>query len=167
MAACAQAVDSNSGSQENIKPNGQENSSAIPQEVDRGLQNKQTDRDRELNAFFASGKYSYCDAKILANYWGQSVVEAKARIGRKIIWGDGGVPYLEQFMVDARVRALQNPEELCYFQENEYSYDDAVVLAKFWGDRTPWDAKLRIERNLLLDNKQVVQQALRMANSRR
>ena len=165
MAACAQAVDSNSRSKQNIKPNGGENSSAISQEVDRGLQNKQTDLDRELNAFFASGKYTYCDAKILANYWGQSVVEAKARIGRKIIWGKKDVLYLEQYMVDARVRALQNPEELCYFLENEYTYDDAVVLAKFWGDRTPWDAKLRIERNLILGNKRIVQETLGLASS--
>lgn len=128
---------------------------------------KQRNPDPELNAFFASGKYTYCDAKILANYWGQSVVEAKARIGRKLMWGNGGVPFLEQFMVDARVRALQNPEELCYFQENKYTYNDAVVLAEFWGDRTPWEAKLRIERNLLLGNKQVVQQALGLAQRRR
>ncbi|MGK7903465.1 MAG: hypothetical protein AB4352_19080 [Hormoscilla sp.] len=166
MAACTQAVDSKTGIQQNVKPNGQENSSAIPQEVDPGLQNKQTDRERELNAFFASGKYSYCDAKILANYWGQSVVEAKARIGRKIIWGKKDVLYLEQFMVDARVRALQNPEELCYFQENKYTYNDAVVLAEFWGDRTPWEAKLRIERNMILGNKQIVQQTLRLLNNR-
>ena len=30
MAACARAVDGNRGIQQNVKPNGQENSSAIP-----------------------------------------------------------------------------------------------------------------------------------------
>ena len=117
----------------------------------------------ELDAFFSS-KYTYCDAQLLGNYWGQSALDAKVRIGQKILWGDRGVAYLEQFIVDAQGQALsQDIRNLCLYFEQGYSYDDAVALAEFWGDPSPWDAKIRIERNLILGNDEIVQEALRLA----
>jgi hypothetical protein len=117
----------------------------------------------ELDAFFSS-KYTYCDAQRLSEYWGQSVVDAKVRIGQKILWGDRGVAYLEQYLVDAQAQALfQDIRNLCLFSEQGYTYDDAVALSKFWGDPSPWDAKIRIERNLILGNDEIVQEALRLA----
>ena len=133
-------------------------------------QKKKGTKTKELNAFFRSG-YDYWDARILADYWGQSLDEAKARIGRKIMWGGSDVAILEQFLVDARVQALvsvssslnrnRNPHK--FYTESKYDYDDAVDLAKFWGDRTPFDAKLRIERNLILGNDEIIEEALRFA----
>ncbi len=122
--------------------------------------------NKELQAFFTS-QYDYWDAKVLANYWGQSVEDAKARIGRKILWGKKDVAILEQFLLDARVKALQSvavgPNSL--YSESKYKYDDAALLAKFWGDTSPWDAKLRIERNLILGNDKIIDQALQYARS--
>ena len=116
-----------------------------------------------LDAFFSS-EYTYCDAQRLAEYWGDSLVDAKVSIGQKILWGDRGVAYLEQYLVDAEAQALfQDIRNLCLFYEEGYTYDDAVALSKFWGDSSPWDAKIRIERNLILGNDEIVQEALRLA----
>lgn len=121
-------------------------------------------RQDELQTFFSS-KYDYWDARVLANYWGQSIDEAKARIGRKILWGKSDVAILEQFLVDARIKALQkmqgsNPS-LELYGESQYKYDDAVKLAKLWGERSPWDAKIRIEKNLILGQEEIIEKALR------
>ncbi|MBW4462723.1 MAG: hypothetical protein KME47_21170 [Nodosilinea sp. WJT8-NPBG4] len=118
----------------------------------------QTERD----AYLSSG-YNYWDAAQLANYWGQNVDEAKARIGRKILWGPADVALLEQFLLDARLEALQSVDELRLYSETTYTYDDAAALAEFWGDATPYDAKLRIERNLIMGNFQEVGYALKLA----
>jgi hypothetical protein len=127
-------------------------------------------KEQELQAFFNS-KYNYWDARILANYWGQSLPEAKARIGRKVLWGPASTAILEQFLVDARVKALQSvgpaedPSSYKLYRESRYTYDDAQTLARFWGDPSPIDAKLRIERNLILGNQKIIDQALRYARS--
>ncbi len=121
-------------------------------------------RDREWKAFFSS-KYDYWDARVLADYWGQSIGEAKARMGRKILWGKSDVAILEQFLVDARFKALQNIQgsnpSLELYSESKYKYNDAQKLAKLWGDSSPWEAKIRIEKNLILGQPEVIEQALR------
>ena len=125
---------------------------------------------REVNAFSRSN-YDYWDARVLADYWGQSVYEAKARMGRKILWGPENVAILEQFLVDARTQALRraqsasSPNAYKLYRESSYNYQDAEALARFWGDRTPTDAKLRIERNLILGNDEIIEEALRFARS--
>ena len=113
----------------------------------------------EIQAFTIS-KYTYCDATLLADYWGQSIYAAKARIGRKVIWQSGGIPFLEQMLVDARLKALTTEGTRCGYQDNGYTYDNAVALAEFWGDPSPWKAKQRIEHNLMLGNQDVVDAAL-------
>ncbi len=120
-------------------------------------------RDREFKAFFNS-KYDYWDARVLGSYWKQSVVEAKARIGRKILWGKSDVAILEQFLVDARIQALQkiqtsNPN-LQLYGESKYKYNDAEKLATVWGERSPWDAKIRIEKNLILGQQEIIEKAI-------
>ena len=117
---------------------------------------------RELDAFFDS-EYTYWDAAVLASYWGQDLDETKARIGRKVMWGPADVAMLEQFLLDARLESLQSVDELEFYRETSYGYDDAVFLADFWGDATPFDAKLRIERNLILGNADEVAAALQLA----
>lgn len=121
-------------------------------------------RDKEWKAFFSS-KYDYWDARVLADYWGQSIGEAKARMGRKILWGKSDVAILEQFLVDARFKALQriqgsNPS-LELYGESKYKYNDAEKLAKLWGEYSPYEAKIRIEKNLILGQEEVIEQALR------
>jgi hypothetical protein len=118
----------------------------------------------ELDAFFDSGKYTYCDAKILGNYWGRSEVDAKVLIGQKILSGERGIAYLEQYHVDAQIQALSQPEpSVCFFYEKGYTYDDAVALAEFWFEASPWEAKIRAEKNFILGKDEVVKNALRLA----
>ena len=121
-------------------------------------------RDRELNAF-SNSKYDYWDARVLSDYWGKSAYEAKALIGRKIIWGKSDVAILEQFLVDARIKALQklnsSSNNLPLYIDSKYRYNDAQKLAKLWGEQSPWDAKIRIERNLILGQQEIIEQALR------
>jgi len=117
----------------------------------------------ELDTFFSS-EYTYWDAAQLASYWGQDLDEAKARIGRKILWGPADVAILEQFLLDARLESLQAVDDLRFYGETNYTYDDAAALAEFWGDATPYDAKLRIERNLIMGNADEVDYALELAN---
>ena len=123
-------------------------------------------RDREWKAFFSS-KYDYWDARVLADYWGQSIGEAKARMGRKILWGNSNVAILEQFLVDARFKALQKIQgsspSLELYGESKYKYNDAQKLAKLWGDSSPYEAKIRIEKNLILGQPDVIEQALQQA----
>ncbi|MGK7889192.1 MAG: hypothetical protein AB4042_07645 [Leptolyngbyaceae cyanobacterium] len=116
----------------------------------------------ELNAFWNSS-YSFWDAEVLARYWGQSSDESKARIGRKILFGPADVAILEQFLLDARVEALLQVDNLNFYLQSTYTYDDAVALAEFWGDPSPYDAKLRIERNLIMGNEELIGEALRFA----
>lgn len=127
--------------------------------------------DKEFQAY-QSSKYDYWDARILADYWSKSEGEAKAIIGRKILWGPADVAILEQFLVDARVKALKsakpapNPSSYKLFRESEFrEYEDVEALAKFWGDPSPMDTKLRIERNLILGNDEILKKALQFARS--
>ena len=120
-------------------------------------------KNKELNAFHRS-QYDYWDARVLADYWGQSVIEAKARIGRKILWGKYDVSILEQFLVDARIQGLQSLQgnrTLKLYSESKYRYNDAEKLAAVWGERSPWEAKVRIEKNLILGQQEVIEKALR------
>ena len=126
---------------------------------------KQT-KNREINAF-SNSKYDYWDARVLGDYWGQSAYEAKARIGRKILWGKSDVAILEQFLVDARFKALQKMQSsspsLELYGESTYNYNDAQKLATLWGDSSPYEAKIRIEKNLILGQPEVIEQALQQA----
>ncbi|MDM8562084.1 hypothetical protein QUF54_01900 [Candidatus Marithioploca araucensis] len=112
-----------------------------------------------LDAFW-EGKYTYCDAKLLAAYWKQSIYEAKARAGEKLLRGERSV--VGDYLSSAR-RYAQEHNATCSFYEDGYIYEDAVLLAKYWGKAEPWDAKLKMNR-LLMDGKNAdIQAALRSA----
>ena len=117
-------------------------------------------QDEEIQAF-ADSQYDYWDAKVLASFWGTDTWDAKARIGRKILWGVENVAYLEQMLLDARIEALNTADPIDYFFEG-YTYDDAEQLRDFWGEISTWDTKLRIGRNLIMGNDDVVETALRL-----
>ncbi|HSM80128.1 MAG TPA: hypothetical protein VLS96_00500 [Nodosilinea sp.] len=116
----------------------------------------------EIDAYYNSG-YTYWDAAQLASYWGQNLDDTKARMGRKMLWGAADIAMLEQFLLDARLASLSSVDDLRFYGESEYTYQDAVVLAEFWGDATPYDAKLRIERNLIMGSAYEVDNALELA----
>lgn len=121
--------------------------------------------DQEADAFYDS-KFNYWDAKVLANFWNEEVGETKSRIGRKLLWGAEDKAFLEQQLVDARIKALGSVEELQLYSISGFTYDDAEALAEFWGVPSPWESKLRIERNLILGQFQVVSDALELSRKR-
>lgn len=88
------------------------------------------DSQAEIERFLES-QYTWCDAALLAAHWQQSSLEAKARIGRKIGWGD--IDVLESYLAGAR-RSVQGeiPED-CAFYNNGFTYEDAELLAEYWG----------------------------------
>ncbi len=116
--------------------------------------------DQEAWNAFANSQYDYWDALVLSKFWNESPGETKVRMGRKLIWGGDSKVYLEQKMLDARVHALSQAEQLTFFFASGYNYDDAVVLAKFWGDASPYEGKLRAERNIIIGDRYLVESAL-------
>ena len=73
--------------------------------ADGVFQVAQNSREDEFNAYANSG-YTYWDAKVLAKFWGEDVDEAKARIGRKCLWGGESKALLGLFLTDARVKEI-------------------------------------------------------------
>lgn len=120
-------------------------------------------QDQGLDAFFSS-QYDYWDASILSDFWGLSITETKSQMGFKILNGPAGKALLAQDLTDARISALGSLEELRYFVEQQYTYEDAELLADFWGEPSAYEAKLRIELNLILDQQQEIDLALALAN---
>lgn len=128
----------------------------------------QDDRRQQEWAAYGNSKYTYWDAKVLATFWGDGdVSEAKALIGRKLLWGSTGKALLEQYMVDARFKALNNAENLNLYFDTGLSYDDVEALAEFWGESDTYQAKIRVERNFILGNEYVVREAVRLAKQKK
>lgn len=123
---------------------------------------EESSRSEQIRAFGFS-KYSYWDARVLAKFWNTDVLEAKATMGYKILEGPLTKAMLDQHLVDARIKALANVEQLSLYSESDYGYEDAAALAKFWYDQSPYESKLRIERNLIMGNEEVVRAALGLA----
>ena len=105
-----------------------------------------------LNAFNNSGSYTYCDAKVLGNYWGKSPYDAKIYIGM-ILTGEISSPsQLNADQSRARqvaVDRLWSNQQLCFFAQKGLTYDDAVDLANYWGSQDPFHAKLYVEKLLI------------------
>jgi hypothetical protein len=110
---------------------------------------------------YASSRYDYCDAKMIAIVWGQSVSDAKLTLGNKVAAGltsladadiaNGRQKALAQFDSDRAIR--------CSYSDAGYSYDDAAMLASHWGMDT-WEAKMLIEKKLLWGNADIVKSEL-------
>lgn len=113
-------------------------------------------------AAFANSKYDYCDAKLLGAYWGQSIDEAKARIGRKIGWHDEDI--LNGMLKDALTRAQTNNSPKCEYYEAGYTYDDAEALSRLWGVDVA-EAKARMQRKMMWGNEDVLKAEIATARS--
>lgn len=122
--------------------------------------------EKEQQAFFAS-QYTYWDAFVLSKFWNQNLGDTKARMGRKILWGPADKATLDQYLLDGRIKALNSVNSsLNLYPQSSYSYKDAQALANFWGDATPYDAKVRIEKNLIMGNEKAVKKALVIAKNK-
>ncbi|MBP9093139.1 hypothetical protein KBI23_19090 [bacterium] len=129
-------------------------------------QAQNTSQDQKNWDAYSRSKYSYTDASVLAKFWKQNIGEAKSRIGSKLLAGPMGEDTLAQYMVDARIAALgavNSNQGLTYWQDSSHTYDDAVALAKLWGEPSPWEAKVRVERNLILGNEKIIQNSIELA----
>lgn len=130
-------------------------------------------QDQRFLEAYGRSKYSFMDAALLAKFWNEDIGAAKTRIGSKLM-PDPTAPDmvgvgLDQDLVDARLKALaaMNPQQgLTYWQDSNHTYDDAVALAKLWGEKSPWDAKIRVEKNLILGNEKVVNKTVEIARKR-
>ena len=116
--------------------------------------------------YFAQG-YTYCDAKVLAAFWGETTpYAAKVRLGDKMLrWGPADA---QAHVPDARAQALQKPasEMPCSFADGGYSYEDAVLLATYWGKNEPWGAKLKMAQLLIEGKNRAIKTALKRAKAR-
>ena len=109
---------------------------------------------------YSSSSYDYCDAKLLAAYWGQDIEEAKARIGRKLGWGDTDV--IESMLDSARERARTNGAPTCGYWEAGYSYEDAEALSAMWGVPIS-QAKATMESKILWGNEDLLKEEIARA----
>jgi hypothetical protein len=75
---------------------------------------------------YASSSYTYCDAKLISDFWGISVDSAKSQIGQKIMHGiDSNLPSI--------LAASRHAGHRCAWEDTQYSYNDAAQLAQLWG----------------------------------
>jgi hypothetical protein len=115
----------------------------------------------DLMEVFLNSRYGYCDAKMISLVWGSSVQDAKVTLGLKVLSNLENLADAD--IASGRERSLAafetNRELRCSYEEAGYSYEDAVLLGQVWGIDS-WEAKMRIERQVLLGDLSVVRQAL-------
>jgi len=122
--------------------------------------------DQQSESFFNS-PYNYDDAELLAGFWGEkSPYDAKLKIGGLLLNGQANA--VVQALKNAQNKNKSKPDVTesqkgDAFFNSKYTYDDASLLATFWGKESPWDAKLKIGGLLLSSNDAAVQQALKKA----
>jgi hypothetical protein len=79
---------------------------------------------KDVDAFFKNG-YTYCDAKLLASFWGIDTGQAKEAGGAKIRAKNEKT--LKNLLKQARKQSA------CNFEDTQVSFEDASTLATFWG----------------------------------
>ena len=105
-----------------------------------------------MQTFFASG-YVYCDAKLVAEFWGDDIGETKATIGLKILNGLGSA-------VADILNSSRQAGHSCEWSDTGYTYADAERLASIWGLAEPYQAKLRVASYVTNGQGSVVDKAL-------
>lgn len=120
-------------------------------------------RDADAVKAFFDGGYTGWDAAVLADFWGTDSSDAKERAGAKLMGPPESKVYLQLCLVDARAKALANVEELRFYPTSGFSYEDAELLARTWGQGDAYQGKLLIERNLILGNRSLLEQALELS----
>lgn len=86
-------------------------------------------QDKTIAAYAAN--YNFCDAKVLAAFWGESIFEAKLSIGNKIL--NLGATTADATLTAARSTAISSENELpCIYSDGGYDYKDSAALANYW-----------------------------------
>jgi hypothetical protein len=114
--------------------------------------------DDDMAVFLRQSKYTYCDAKIIASLWKQSVERSKAYIGAKLATKNAAA--VDNVLASARANAKKNRGARCSFHEAGYSFDDAVALGKIW-KISESDTKVRVEDKILAGNEALVRKLLK------
>lgn len=117
-----------------------------------------SERDREIATFLAQDKYTYCDAKMIAGMWKQSIEESKAFIGAKL--GMRSTRSVDRTVSKARVHAQKNQAARCSFHDAGFTYQDAVRLARMWRV-SEGDAKALVEDKIVAGQEAAIRQQLR------
>ena len=122
--------------------------------------------ESQLFTAYANSKYDYDDAKLLAKYWGKSnAYEAKLKIGRLLKAGDSS--WVQSSLASAKKesnsQSFSDHDLFEAYANSKYSYDDAKLLAKYWGKSNTYEAKLKIGRLLKTDGARWVQSSLESA----
>lgn len=92
-------------------------------------------KDPEAVCPFHQSEYSFDDVADLAALWEMDVAEAKARVERKLVWGDRDV--IEEALREARTPrgAAERPNDEALrgrFWDAKYTTCDAEVIASHW-----------------------------------
>ncbi|MEZ4316428.1 MAG: hypothetical protein R3F61_02940 [Myxococcota bacterium] len=102
-----------------------------------------------LTQRFLSSDYTLCDALMVSKLFDFSQADAKSYIGQKIEWGTTHI--LDGDLKRAREKGAKDATYRCQFHQSGYGYDDAEVLAKYWGLNVS-DAKTRVEQKIQAGN---------------
>ncbi|OQY56552.1 MAG: hypothetical protein DRR08_07560 [Candidatus Parabeggiatoa sp. nov. 2] len=124
--------------------------------IQKALQQARQQGQQESEAFWNS-KYTYDDAELLAEYWGKSTWDAKLKIARLLVSGDDAA--IQKDLQQAKAEQQQWNA----YSNSKYTYDDAAVLAEYWGKSEAWDAKLKIGSLLVSGDEAAIQKALQQA----
>ena len=90
--------------------------------------------------FYNDKNHTFCDIKLLAKFWGESNYDAKIGAGTMMEQGQG--QHIPGKLAVARTMGVT-----CGWADADnprYTYDDAVVLAKYWGEPNPGAAKSKV-----------------------
>jgi hypothetical protein len=116
----------------------------------------------DKTAFFESS-FDYCDAKLMAGFWGESVSEAKATISFTL--GVGGEDLVRQSLKMAREKALQTSSPTCSIYEMGYAPADAEALAKYFNYSSTSEAKAAMFNKMLNQGEPALIQVLKAAGA--
>lgn len=106
---------------------------------------------------FIQSRFDYCDAKVLGEFWGVPVDDAKMRIGNKVVAG------ASQIVASELKEAFAKPGHSdCTWVELDYSYADAEAMAAHWGQSTD-EAKARMTRKVNFGNRVLLDQMVQDA----
>lgn len=136
---------------------------AVTQALEKAHKAQPANTEEQQRVAFFNSQYTYDNAVLLAHFWGQERPwDAKLKIGDLLL--DGKSKDITQALQSAEPVSKED-QHIGAFASSQYTYDDAARLATFWGESSPWDAKLKMGELLLNNNNAAVQQALKNAKT--
>ncbi|MFT5583138.1 MAG: hypothetical protein ACI9VR_000716 [Cognaticolwellia sp.] len=122
----------------------------------------ESEPQQDMSAFFASS-FDYCDAKLMAGFWGEGVSEAKGTISYKL--GIGGEDLVRSSLKMAREKALQTSSPTCSIYEMGYAPADAEALAKYFNYSSTSEAKAAMFNKMLNQGEPALIEVLKAAGA--